>query len=177
MRTLIFSAAALVTLVLSGCGGSSVDCNAMCQKSVECNSSQTLDECMKSCATYSEILDDSYADALSSCSAGTCAELPACSENAAKQCSGDPTPLFDDYCAKISSCEPSITEDACKAQFASAPSSESFQFMKCISSGTISSIGSCIQSSSCDTLNESMQKCVEKVVGTFGTSDAQPGDN
>ncbi|APR81457.1 Hypothetical protein A7982_06806 [Minicystis rosea] len=175
MRNLIFSAAALVAIALSGCGGSSLDCNALCQKTVECNSSQKVDECMTTCASYGEILDDSYTDALQSCSSQSCDQYATCSANAAKQCTGDPSAFFGEYCKKLSACDPQITEELCQSQISGAAGSESLQFLKCLSDSTFADLGSCIQGASCSTINADLQACVEDVTGIVSMDDVQSG--
>ncbi|MFT3775995.1 MAG: hypothetical protein QM820_62420 [Minicystis sp.] len=173
MRAHFLSAAILVALA-AGCGGGgssgSLDCAAYCTKAGDCNASTNAQNCMSTCAALNQVAHESYVTAVGACLTKSCDQIGDCEQDAPKSCTGDPSPFFDDYCAKVNSCDSSITVDACKAQIQAQSSSEGFAFLKCINDATFSTILSCISKASCAKLDDDTQACVQSVVGSVGSS-------
>jgi hypothetical protein len=117
ITAMIFLSLSLFGLAAPGCGGS-LDCDAFCQKSVECDSTTKLSECQSTCAHLVTVSDSSYLSAVSDCLGKSCNEVAACGEAATASCSNDPTPFFDDYCTKQNMCNSAVTVESCKATLA-----------------------------------------------------------
>lgn len=160
----MFLALILVPLKIAGCGGSaSLDCDAFCEKSVECDATQKADSCMARCAAVNDVGESSYLSALQACAARSCAEINDCGLAAWDACNNDLAPLFDDVCSKESSCNSSITQEACHEQWGQGGGLVG-QILKCLDDATLSQIGSCAQAASCETFYEDVNKCIADAV-------------
>jgi hypothetical protein len=165
MRSSILPALIAMVLAAAGCGGASLDCDALCKKSVECNPSQKLVECTSSCGAVSRAGNGAFLSALQACYGKSCNEVGACTTAALASCDGDPTPFFDDYCDKVHSCSSSISVETCKAQFSTGETAQVARFLKCINDGTLSQVSSCVQDASCDNLETASEKCLADQLG------------
>lgn len=164
MRSLIVSTLMLMALTTAGCGGTTLDCEVMCKKSLECDADQKLADCMSGCATANQVGNGAYLSAIEGCLSKSCNERDECAEAAVLSCDGDPTPLFDDYCDKIHSCDSSIPVDFCKASFTTGEAAQAMTYLKCINDATLSQMSSCVQEASCANFNEDSQKCFENLL-------------
>jgi hypothetical protein len=170
----------LITLVslemlLAGCGSGGgsggVDCDAYCQKSVECGGEMTLAECQGYCADYNKLINSGFGSAVMGCLGMACAQMESCVQTAMQSCNGSIDSFLTRLCQKTISCQGGLTVEQCKA---SMQGQSSMAFMKCMSSWALSTLAGCAEAASCANFEAEMNACAETKLGIEMGDDSNP---
>ena len=172
MKNIMFFAICLP--ILAGCGAgdyiSDVDCNALCQKNLECDSGTDVTECVAECEEVKLLIRGAVFDGMTDC----VLDLPcnseqdqACLDSAMSEApSGASDGLIRTMCKKQIDCAggtAEMTVSACVTA-TKAQAGEYLEYLNAFKSTLLSCLSSCVGKLSCTDLesDDFMDPCMEQ---------------
>jgi len=173
MRKLVFIAICLA--LVAGCGGSDdyvsdADCEALCDKNLECNPDTNVTECVTECEQLKQLIRGEVYDAMAACTLDLPCEseqIGACLEDATDLApEGASDGLMRAMCKKQLDCSGAtgeMTVSECVDQ-AKVQAADYLQYFNAFKSSVLSCLSDCVSDLSCADLQQDdfMDPCMEE---------------